>query len=914
MSKLLTGSAMAGRAFLASASLLIPAVANAQTSGDDAAPAEEIVVTGSRIVRSDAASNSPLTVVTAEEIERNGTATLDEVLRRQVAIGNGGVSQSSPGGAGSATIDLRNLGDERTLLLVNGKRIPPFTDGLQIEALDLNLIPSAMVERIEVLRDGASTAYGADAVAGVVNVILKDDFEGVSLAAEQGISSRGDGARTRVSSVFGINSDRGNLTLGLEHFRQKPIRQASRGWARNPVTFLREGVDTIGRGSSLINGIRFTGDGRDLNGDGDVSDPTDAAPAELCIIDGGNQSPCPRYDYSEAQNLIHGLKKTTVTAIGHYDITDEITIFGEFLYGHRDSNLLSPANAIPPGGSNANFPDGFRVPANAYGNTTGQAGLITGRTSFLGNRTQEGTATLARVTAGVRGHFADRYRWEVSYVHADVDGRHVINNVPNLARMIKSADPALCSSDPTCVPIDWFGDLRNLSEAQKQYIGYDWTTDSRFRTRNLLAELSGPIASLPAGELSFALGAEYRKESGENIPDPITQKGESLANYILPTKGSFDVWEAFGELEVPLLKDQPFAQELTVNAQIRYSRFSNFGSDTNYKIGTNWAPVDGLRVRATYGTAFRAPTIIDLYSGGFVSNSTLRDPCDRWGNSTNQTLRANCAAAGVPANFDQGTPAEPVIEGGNPDVEPEQAKTFTIGAVLAPTALPRFQATVDYYKIKITNSISSEAPEEVVNDCYLRSIASACSRFTRNASYHISGLKLGTTNLGETETDGIDFSLGYTFPDVAGGQLSLRSNNSYLLNYITREPGRPADNSAGKARTDRLPQPTFPRLRSNLEVGYVNGDAVLQYTARYIDSMKDPVYKGDNPLKYDGVDAVIYHDLYGSYSFGNVTLGAGVNNLFDKKPPYAFGTAANTLLTTYDVKGRYFFVRASANF
>lgn len=910
----------------------------------------EIVVTGSRISRDEYTAESPISVVTREDLTEYGHLDLGEALRTNIAV-TGGFSKSNVlSGGGAQSIDLRNLGTDRVLTLINGRRVSRFADGLQNESIDLSLIPLAMIDRIEILRDGASAAYGADAVSGVVNVILRDDFEGFELNATTGISTYSDAEEYAVQGVFGSRGESGNLVLSLETRHRDNVRQIERDWAFPSIVAISGTGVTNGSGahpgglavfaavpslglpsrSWCTQPSAFGGDER-TNVFGTPACPNNA-PSDPNDLIG-------RYDYALQQDIINAEKQVNAAAIGSHAFSDNVEAFIELIYSRRDTDSNLDANPIFAGQGSPAFPGGWVIPAdNPYNPFPGQSAQYQVRpTSTVGPRSQTFEATLLRSVVGLKGSdLFDKFDWEVSYLNSEVLGHTETDATFNLRRAITISNPALCAADPNCSAALAPGSLGaldvyrpgNWSQSEIDYFRQVATTDSEFTMEGVQAVVSGELLELPAGGLGIAVGAEWRDETADFKPDSVTEAGESIANQTFSTNGSFDVKEMFVEVNVPLLANVAGAQELSLNLQGRYFDYSTFGDDTVYKIGLNYAPIDSLRIRGTYGTSFRAPTLVDSFSGGTVSFDFIDDPCNNWNLSTNPTIVANCGPGGanLPAGFTQSAAQLPVLAGGDladgiQNLGPEQADSWTVGIVFQPAGLEGFRASVDYWDFVVSDFIDRPDLEtEVVGPCYASAGRSApeCALFSRNpVTGNLTNLVSGAFNReGETKTNGLDWAIEYSGLQVGPGSLTLQHQGTYVMEY--EQPGV----TVGPGEVDFASPFAIPEFRLNFGADYELQAYSFGMQTRYISKLDNLRLfngnaDGDNFLGYDGASEHVEVDLRARWKASEMfTATFGVNNVLDEDPEYIFSTGQNTSIDVYGsaVTGRWYFLQLKAEF
>lgn len=950
---LLRTTAAAGLA--AALTLFVASSAVAQDTEAAAAATEEedlIIVTGSRIPRSEFTADNPITVITGEALQNSGFTSIGEALRGELATGSGGFSETSNlSGGGATSVDLRNLGSNAVLVLLNGKRIANFTDALANRATDLSLIPVAMVDRVEILRDGASSTYGADAVSGVINIILKDNFQGVSISGQQGVSTRGDGEQTQLALTLGANFDggKGNAVLGVEYRYQDPIFQRDRPWAIPVISFLGEG----GLNGFVLNGSTF-GPGGEFAGDDDAvfcTEPIALGGDELTDVSGSPQG-CPsdrlsfnsrpgldRYDYALEQSLFNGSQLTTTAANIKYDAYDWLKFGVEAQFANRESRSFLDGN---PGGlfGTTGVPDGWRVPATNPFNPTGQDGTFFIRpTTTVGPRDRRVEADLFRVVPSAYVDLdvigLDTWTFELSYIWTKVNAINDSQGIWNLQRANIISDPARCLTDEICVQafplldptdpadqpffaMDVFRPA-NWTQEQIDYISSDERSSSSFELNQWFMLLTGEAFDLPAGPLGVAIGYEFREEQGRNLPDSVTESGESVSNQNFATEGGFNTHEVFAELNIPILKDLQFAKELTVNLQGRWFNFSNFDADTVWKVGVNFAPTEDIRFRYNMGTSFRAPTITDLFGGGTVSFDFVDDPCADVASGPNPANRlANCNAAGIVQPFTQPSAQYPVLAGSNPNLSPEEADTWSAGIILTPRWVEGLQVSVDYYNIEVTNLITRNTLTSVLEACYDSTpvlSAPECNQFQGRSP--ISGVPIGLVNalINSNDvimTDGMDWRASYNFNLRDAGvngdiDVTIDWQGTWLFAHNLYPGKGGADDRGSIVDLEQI---------AAITLGW--NDWTFTWRARYIDDLKDPDFAGDNAFNYTGPteDYFMEHDIRVSYRWKNVTANFGVNNLFDEEAPYIFSSGNNTDTFTFNtaVVGRYFFGRITADF
>ncbi|WP_292223581.1 TonB-dependent receptor [Brevundimonas sp.] len=876
---------------------------------------DEIVVTGSLLGRTDASASQPVSVVGAKELMQSGKLSVLEVLRTVPAVGTASSGQTfGIGGAGVQSVNLRNAGSRRTLVLVNGRRFPLYSDINGLSSQDVSGIPTAMVGRIEILRDGAASTYGADAVAGVVNFLTRDRFEGLEVSGYGGLSSRGDGQSYRFSAILGHQFDRGSIVVSAQQQRQDDIAQIERRWARDVYSSLG-GASGITRSDSTPGGAVRGTDG--------------ALVACYPITGGQNIAPsCERYDTGGETSLVAGFTIRSFGGAARYDISDNVRLKADVLLSHRDGFQSLSGFQLNTAGFVGPFKN-LVVPSTSPNNPYGRDVSLNWRMSDYGSRPTRTSVDMTFVSAGLEGRLLDRFKWDVSHSVGRNSTLSVTDNGVNAVALRGLLNPDICANDQRCAGIGAISNLDDLlskktrlTEAQKNYLFYDQTAKLEFTSAQSLATISGPVFTLPSGPVMVAIGLEHRKETGEVMPDAFTQSGDAASNTILPTDGHFSTRELFTEATIPLLSEVQFAQNLDLNLQGRHSRFSNFGSANIYKVGLNWSVSDELRIRTSYGTSFRAPDVIEVYGGGVADYGGYNDPCrsDTFRQS-NPAVDANCVALGVPSTFNPGNTI-PRLTGGSPSLQPERGKSFNLGLVYKPGFFAGFTAVVDYYDLRVTDAIGSIVQDNL-NSCYLdpnlRTRAQdpndICFTFaSRNSDGTLARIQARQTNIGTFSTSGVDYTFQYKVAGVLGGDVDVSLSGAYLINA---DFGR--GNLAGRYNESLAGSVSNPRVRGSLTVNYDADRWGAQTRVNYVSAMKDanvgisiPV---DNFKNYSGTPFYTSMDVLVRYDVSDsAQLTVGVNNLFDKDPPYAFNFLKNALISTFDVIGRFGYVSFTQKF
>lgn len=860
---------------------------------DSTSTQEKVVITGSRIQRLDLTSVGPISVLDDEDIYRTGITNVEELLQTQSFsagfAGNSNAAYWVAGGWGTAQVNLRGLGANRTLVLLNGRRVVAGGSGAN-SSVDLNMIPVSMLERVEVLKDGASAVYGADAVAGVVNLITKDSFEGLKLDSKFGISDEGDAEEYLFDLTYGVASERGNLLFSASYQNNKAAPLDTRA----PCSL----ADTDGDGDlECTSGSSSTAGGRAVfaNGDqinfigGDAFEPFDIA------AHGFNSNP-----FFNAANPV---ERVTFGAVGNYKLTDSVNFFSEALFNWRTSNQPgSPATL-----SNIDFDAAHPT------NPTGQdITLLRRRTAEFGSRQFEQDVTTWRLVAGIEGDLFDGWNYDVALNwgrNTAVDA--LLNNV-NTRRLGETLDPAVCGANGIpCADILGEGDL---TADVGDYILINQRDTGGNEQISFSGNIAGALFELPAGPLGFAAGFEYREDKGWLEPDSLLVAGDALGNAQDPVSGSIEAQELYAEVNVPIIREVPLIDSLDLDLALRYSDYDLFGSDTNYKVGVNWQVIPDFKLRGTYSTAFRVPSVTELFSGVSEGQIPTADPCSNWTTlDPSSVVYQNCQAAGVPASYTQFGSAIITDRGGNINLQPEDAKTFTIGAVIQPRAVPGLSFTVDYFDIDIEDAIRQTSGSSKLASCYtsvgLSHPFCGPTHHTRNAlTGDINYLSAQSANTGDEVMTGVDFSATYDFAAFAFDHtVDLQATHLMKYEVSAFDGDTPFIYDGGVGCCDG----GYPEWRANASWTASNDRLTGVYNVQMIGSATD--YFGAPGAVGTDIDAVFYHNVQGSYQINEkLKLSAGVDNLFDKKAPYVRSWSdGNTDTMTYSLLGRYLYARAT---
>lgn len=990
---LLAGTIMAGAMFSAPAYAQDADVTTAET------PAEEqaILVTGSRIQRTDLQSTSPVAVVSPEEFRLTGAVNVEQVLNTLPQILPGVTGFSNNPGNGAVTLNLRNLAATRTLVLVNGRRWM-FYDTTQV--VDLNTIPQFLLGGVEVVTGGASAVYGSDAVAGVVNFKLRD-IEGLELGGSYSLTGRGDAARYQFNAAIGSAFDdgRGAVTMFANYTRREPVFQGAREFSERAggdgcIVAGSTGRGDIGTpytaaagGAAVVSAAFGTcgSDPRRPNSEigfvpqGSATTPTGTftAGGTSYIFNptgGGSrlfQDPQDLYNFAPDNYLQLPQERYLIGAYGHYEFSDGIEAYSELSFVRNNvSQELAPTPAgvsAPLFVNSPFFNDQTRGLLNlnpvsttagpTLGNALYRQTSVNFRFNDIGSRNTQASREAFRVLGGVRGGITDNINFDAFYSYSRTTNTNIqkgnisrsrfinaltVEFVPGSTTQLRCVDAAARGAG--CVPLNIFG-TSLPSRAALNYLAIQATNITTSELTNAVASINGTLFNLGFGadDVGFAAGVEYRKMGSEFIPDTFLASGDVLGfNAGLPTKGGYDVKEVFGEVRVPIVEDG-FIHALEVNGAFRYSDYSldRVGGNWTYNFGGEFAPIEDIRFRGQYSRSVRAPNVQDLFGGASTGFPGAIDPCSDRGPAAQRTdaLRAFCIASGVPAAavFTRGVQPNAQIQadfGGNPNVGEETSDTFTVGAVIRPRFIPRLNITVDYFDIKVEDTIGTRlgGMNTALSICFntVRNLADpACALFAgqRNPATGSLGLTTGggnvsfvQDNVGKLETSGIDIQADYTLP-LFNGELGL----FYLGTFLDKFRNTPV---ALLPLNENIQEGTFglPEYRHNMRVTYTQGPALVSLRWRYEGPTEDfrvrNTFDGStripNPnLPRPNISAWNYIDLAVGFDIDErMTINAGVNNVFDKQPPVLGSAAeqANTLPSFFDVLGRDFFMGVNFRF
>ena len=913
---------------------------------DDANLLDTIEVTGSHIRGVDLETQRAMQILLREDLERTGLTNVGDVLQTLIVANGPALNRNINNGSdmGEVRINLRGLGGNRTLVLVNGQRWESGLEG----AVDVSTIPLSLVERVEVLTTGASAIYGSDAIAGVVNIITRRKFDGAELELNAGENSYDDAAQHNIQAVFGHSGDGWNFLVGAEAGRNDPVYSRNRAISSTPTP----GLPLSATGGPF--GLFFEpslGDVYSLTPGRPGTSPDDFHPLNPATDFGFNFQ-----DYTYLQTP---QERRAAFAQGRYEFTPTLALTVEALYDRRESaQRLAPANLYFDS-IDLLGPQAYNISASNVYNPFGEdIPLSYTRLIAMGQRDYHETVDLKRLHIGLDG-LVDIAGHDL---HWAVDATRVrsVENVdyglnPLHSRVTLAVGPSFFDANGVahcgtpdaviagCVPLNLFGGPGAITPDMVANLGTFLHDNINGQVTDLDARVDGELIRLPAGDMHFAAGAERRIVSGADLPDPLEVSGDANSSNAGArqdaTIGSNAVNEAYVELSIPLLADKTFARSLDVIAATRYSNYSEFGSTTNSQFGARWKPVDDLLFRANYAQGFRAPSLFDLFQGKADHYEFPYDPCAPNYNDEppDPAVAAHCRALGVPDGVSQ--PGRPVTitEGSNPQLQPETSRSYAFGLAWSPEWIHNLDLTLDWYDIQLRNAIDTRGVDFYLDNCYVVGNPVACTHVTRFPDGTLQHVFAQEANLpGGQEVEGIDLGLGYKFenrfgnwalrwdvantiyagevgqpkrgsvlPDgsIAGGNVVGTVGTWRWRSVATLDFTRGAWKASA---TSRFFSAVTEDCSQVVEVAYTVGDPSL------LDLCSDPNRVVDgNPAPANHVASVLYFDFaLGWEAAWRGRFTVGIRNAFDRGPPplRSEGGGDITFTPAYDLPGRFYYV------
>lgn len=912
-------------------------------------PAEDIVVTGSRIARPRNDTPVPITVVGSADLANSAAVNLADLLQEFPAfgVGLGNANTFRSGDAGAAFVNLRGLGTNRSLTLVNGRR--RVSGSSSSSAVDINTIPPSMIERVEIITGGASAVYGADAVSGVVNIITKRNTEGVELSARGGMSQHG-GANNAALGFYGgthfadgrgfINFGAAYTTSGRLRSRQRDFGQYRVATDANPAntgpndgipnqitlvnlndSYVTYDANMFVGGKTYVygaNGLQPLGGKIVRPGSlGSVIGDTGASYADWIELRSPSEVISLRSDLSYeitpgVSAFLEGeFSKTYSKSLEQYYRFDERTIWFNGLGGPQIArdNIFLPASV----GALMDANKLQKLPVRRAMKELGDLDNIHDRHSWT-------------IVAGLEGKLVDRFDWRVSYQRGEYNDNFTFKNMLIGQNFLYSVDAIagpdgkpMCRNAAAraagCVPFNIFA-RDDLTQAQRDYFVRDRLQTIKNVQEVVSGQITGTLFDLPAGPLAFAVGGEHRREKLVTHDDGLSLSHAidfiGLAVPRQPIDKGFTVNEGYGELRVPILRDHRLLGSLEAEGALRISDYSSIGRTTTWNAAGTWAPIRQVRLRASWARSVRAPNLVELYGPRSISIVNFVDPCDapRLGETTNR--RANCAALGVPANFRDTFVGTTVTSGGNPDLKAETSNSFSVGGAVNFGPL---NASIDYFHIKLADAVTSFAADAIATRCVdAKTIDNIfCKSIKIDTDGSLIAINSSLLNVARQETQGIDFALDYA-RQVGPGTLRIGGTATLLLQLELQTD--PNDPNTLVIQDGRFSNPRWlARQFAEYQIGRVSARIENQFISK---SMIDPQASKET---YDlpTVSARVYTDLTLGYKLGRTyTFRAGINNLLDVEPPFTastyLGGGINGSAVRYDNVGRFFFLGVEAKF
>ncbi|MES3025135.1 MAG: TonB-dependent receptor [Pseudomonadota bacterium] len=932
---------------------------------------QRVEVTGSRIRTVDLATAQPVLVMTQEQIQKSGLVTVGDILNTMSSAGSPAFSKgavlTSNREQGGQYIDMRHLGAQRVLVLVNGKRWTQTVGGYT----DMSTIPSAMIERVEVLKDGASAVYGSDAIAGVVNIILKKRMEGGQFSGYIGENQGGDAKTSDFSVTYGTGSDKASMMFGLSHAKQGVIYARDRALTSYTYGPTHQ-TDNLGTGAfGRIRQVSATGTAtgfnKYLNHTGEYDAPgigqDPRVPANYHdFLNGG--LPADKYNSTRDMMFNSPTELSTMFTKGTVELPMDMRFVTTAMYSHRASTATVagyPASSLMQV-SNPVYIDKDSY-YNPYGNQVAGAGL--GQDLFWYRRTIEvpratvnknDTIHVDAAIEGVLNLGSNPWNWSVGVNHSKTSGRTENSGNLNLINLKKALGPSFLNAGGVvqcgtaakpialldCTPFNILGGPNASTAGALNYVMAQSQAQYGSTINSITADATGDIFKLPAGGLGLAIGFEKRTVSGYDRPNVLDQLNLTSSLAGKATVGKYDVKEAYVEATIPLLKSKPFAELLSINLASRTSDYSNFGKTTNSKGSFMWKPMKDLLARGTIAQGFRAPTLGDTFGGGSQSFDSYLDPCDtvNGGARTVPEAAARCAAV-VPAGFRQrGQTGAPVpatgaqtptpfnAGAGNGTLSPETAITKTLGFVYNPSFVPGLSLALDWFDITVKDRITAVSAGYILGQCYIQNVPSFCTLFKRDATGQISELNRGNANLGEVITAGYDLGVAYKFKKTAFGQFGVKTETTYMDKYTIQS-------NATAAPVSYAGEYPLYRVKSNVTVEWNMGNFSATFGSRIRSHAKSTCWEIGDPANnvapeecsnptgdwsagtgFDRKPTSIYNDISVGYQTpwkGKIMVG--INNVFDKKPRLNYDADASAASVDPDVPlERFMFVRYNQSF
>lgn len=911
---------------------------------------EEVVTTGSRIARGNLDSPTPVTVIDSASLKISSDSNIADTLFELPSTGVPGVSQTTSNftvfGAGIATVDLRNLGTTRTLVLVNGRRhVAGDIDNPSV--VDLNSIPNEFIERVEVITGGASAVYGSEAMAGVINIITKENFEGLIVDGKYGSSSEGDGQEYNfnVSGGSEFADGKGHAMFHLGYQDLKSVESKDRSLSASDDFFGDFMAFSSFAPQASINaptgGLTPGGDTAfaffTQDGNGDWT-------KEFVSAEDG-------FNRNAFRKIQLPLTRKNVNFNFDYQLTDSTNIFLESSWSQTSSKSnLEPTIAgqflsvgdedLTLPGDNPFIPDEIVQAYDDAGEPLTADDQIVWRKRFLelGPRQTSSSRDTIRVAFGFEGELDNGSNWDLYYQFGQTESTLNRNGDFNTFFFAQGLNVEPDPDNPGgfrckdslarslgCVPIDVFG-VGSISQEAVDYVRVPASSGAQLQQQVVGGNLSGDMFEWGAGMVRYATGFEYRKEQYSRTTDALAAAGLSSSNASAPIDGSYDVWEVYGEMDVPLVQGAWAAEYVGLNLAFRYGDYSTVGGVDQWKASFQWQPMEDLRVRITQSQAVRAPNVAELFDPGSETFESFVDPCIDGGVGGPGNTAANCQSLGIPLTFDPGPSGSSAggFQSGNPNLQEETSDSLTVGFVYTPSWVDGVSLTVDYFDIEIEDAIETIDPQIKLDQCYAASdfpnniFCDGIVRSGAGLGFLVDRLDFGFENIGLLETSGVDVEFRWAFDADRLGM----GEGSFQWSWLGTYTGDWERQIFGE-KEDNLGEPGYNRVKWNNRLSWMDGPWSVSWTMRYIgDGVADnsPSFQGE-PL--NDVNAESYHDLNLRYTMeGDTTYEfyMGINNVLDNGAPYIptpsdnADTGTGTAAGVYDAIGQYWYLGMTARF
>ena len=947
---------------LACAVLSVALASPAIAASDESDQPEVVVVTGSRLPQTEFTSPDPIQVLTSEDALAQGLPDTASLLRTSTVAA--GSFQQTIGltnfglpldGQGAQTVSLRGLDAQRTLVILNGRRAGPAGIGGSVAAFDLSVLPSSLIDRVEILKDGASSIYGSDAIAGVVNIITKKRFEGGTIEVFGTQPFESGGEQYRVSGSYGWVFDKGYFNISGEYFRQNMLHTGDRSYlscSADVLTNVATGLSAdvidpmthkpkcfefpVPWGAAIVPGIgQLQYDPTDAYGPytASAANPYYGLGWRKVNIaqDIGSLAPARfKNPIQDGRSAIQQSDVYTAFLQGGYDFSQDVQAYGELLFNHRVAASRWVIRLLPV------------IAATQASNPFG----TTARPNLELEQNAKSTVDYVRAVGGLKGKFhgiMEGWNWDLwteasfsrgEYNALGINNNSVLYSDGNLANgECGGAVTETPISHLPCTPIDWFSATKMstprtpFTAAEAAFLFQRAIDKTSYDQVVVEGSVTGSLFTLPAGDVGAAFGFQYRHDSIDDEPPPSAQVFNLVYGNGTATKGSDTATELFGELGIPILAEDSLIGSVDASVSGRFVDYKSSGSNTTYKVGLNWQPFPWLRLRATDGTSFRAPALFEQYQGYaalYYPQYIGYDPCINWQLSPSPTIQANCAADGVPPGLGYFGPNALEVRGGSSGLKPETSEAMTIGFVLTPE-FANFNLAVDYFEITVKNELSYYNSNQV-GLCYASPnfpTDPLCSLFTRDpVTHYVDYIDDHYVNISIQHERGIDVSAQYQndfnwFRFTASGNLTYKLQDDRIL-------------FAGGPTTDRLNRIGYPAFVANSSFTFERGDWAFTWTVDFyghasdvedtttVTSTHSHTAPGTTVMLKDYTEATWYHTATLRWTLKDWVIRAGIQNLFDEHPPavssnqiYRRGISA---LPNYDLIGRRAFVDVTVKF